>query len=152
MGKDPGFDTEKAHRYFSADCFNRAWEFIDKADRTPHDEEEMIRLSQASIWHWTQRADCKRSNLSVGYWQASRALAIAGRGPEARHYAQLCLDQSKGETPFLLSYAYEALARAEKVAGNASLMAKYKAEAARLAEKVDDTDDQKLLVDDLATL
>jgi hypothetical protein len=152
MGKDPGFDVEKAHRYFSADCFNKVWEFIDKTNRTPDEDEEMIRLTQASIWHWTQRDDCKSSNLSMGYWQASRVLSISGRGAEARYYAELCLQQSRDATPFLLGYAYEALARAEKVAGNASLIAKYKAEAVRHAENVEDSDDRKLLADDLATL
>jgi len=26
MGKAPEFDVEAAHRFFSADCFNRVWE------------------------------------------------------------------------------------------------------------------------------
>src|SRR5262245_27775596 len=114
MAQDPGFDTAKAHRYFSANCFNKAWEFIEKPDRTPDEDEQMIRLSQASMWHWTQREDCKRQNLSIGYWQLSRVYAIAGRPDDARRYGQLCLEHSREEPPFYLGYAYEALARAEK--------------------------------------
>jgi hypothetical protein len=52
------FDRTAAHRYFSANCFNKAWTLIDKEDRTPEEDQQMIRLNQASIWHWTQREDC----------------------------------------------------------------------------------------------
>jgi hypothetical protein len=38
------------------------------------------------------------------------------------------------------------------MAGNTILMAKYKAEAARLATEVKDADDQKLLIDDLESI
>lgn len=41
-------DVAAAHRYFSVECFNRAWDLIDKPDRTELDDEEMVRLSLAS--------------------------------------------------------------------------------------------------------
>ena len=53
MADTPDFDTEQAHRYFSTHCFNMAWQLIEKPDRTPEDDEQMIRLAQASLWHWT---------------------------------------------------------------------------------------------------
>jgi hypothetical protein len=152
MGKDPGFDTVLAHRFFAADCFNKTWEFIDKPNRTRDEDEQMIRLAQASLWHWTNREDCRSQQLSTGHWLLARVQALVGRAEEARRHADLCMHHSQGEAPFSVAYAYEALARAEKVAGNTSLMAKYKEEAVRLAEKVEDAEDRKLLVDDLATI
>jgi len=152
MGKDPGFDTALAHRFFSADCFNKTWELIEKSNRTRDEDEQMIRLGQASLWHWTHRPDCKNMQLSIGYWLLARVQALVGRPEEARRHADLCLQHSQGEVPFFVAYAYEALARAEKMAGNTSLMAKYKAEAARLAETVEDADDRKQLIDDLASI
>ena len=148
----PGFDTRKAHQYFAATCFNKAWELIEKADRTPAEDEEMIRLSQASIYHWTQREDFKTSNLSIGYWQASRICSILGRSDEARRYGELCLENSPVEEPFLRAYAYEALARAERVAGNASLSAEHRDEAMRIANAVTDAEDRKALLADLETI
>ncbi|MBL8850512.1 MAG: hypothetical protein JNG89_12600, partial [Planctomycetaceae bacterium] len=50
-------DRAAAHRQFSGECFNRTWELIDKQDRTPADDEQMLLRSLASLWHWTQRAD-----------------------------------------------------------------------------------------------
>jgi hypothetical protein len=147
---DPqNFNIAAAHRFFSADCFNKAWELLDKPERSPEEDEEMLRLNQASIWHWTQREDCTSRNLSIGYWQASRIHAVLGRAGEARRYGQLCLEHSRQEPPFFLAYAYEALARAERLAGNEATAEEYRAEAMRLAEMVTDPEDKKLLIDDL---
>ena len=141
-----------AHNFFSAYCFNKAWELMEKADRTPEEDEQMILLNQTSLWHWMQREDCKDANLSIGYWQASRIHSILGRAEDAKHYGQICLQKSQDETPFLLAYAFEALARAEKVSGNRLMAAKYRAEATRLAELVEEADDKKMLLADLAAI
>ena len=151
MALDPSFDLTSAHRYFAADCFNKAWELIRKTNRTPADAEQMIRLSQASLWHWTQRDDCQASNMAIGYWQASRIYAILGRAEEARRYGQLCLEHGRQESPFLHAYAYEALMRAESVAGNTTVAEQYRAEALRLAADVMDSEDRALILDDLKT-
>lgn len=151
MANEPEFDFAKAHRYFSVFCFNKAWEFIEKRERTAEDDNEMIRLSQASLWHWTQREDCTNRNLSVGYWQLSRVYAISGRAEGARRYAKLSLHHSE-EDPFLTAYAYEALARGEKMAGKIDQAEKHRVVAARLAEAIGDPVDRKLLLADLKTI
>jgi tetratricopeptide (TPR) repeat protein len=149
---DPDFDQSKTHRYYSADCFNKAWELIAKSSRSPEETEEMIRLSQASLWHWTRRSDCTRTNMAIGYWQLARVYALAGRAEEARRYGQLCLADSPEDSPFLVAYAHESLARAEKAAGNHGLAAKHCAEARELADCVSEADDRARLLDDLKTL
>ncbi|MCB1076937.1 MAG: hypothetical protein KDM64_03820, partial [Verrucomicrobiae bacterium] len=55
MDSSPPFDPAPAHRFFSAECFNRAWDLIDKADRSAEEDDEMRALCHASLWHWTQR-------------------------------------------------------------------------------------------------
>ncbi len=152
MNKKPDFDVEAAHRYFSAHCFNSAWDLIDKTDRTPAEDERMVQLNQASMWHWSQRGDCSDQNLSVGYWQAARIRALLGQADEARRCAQLSLQYSGKLKPFYQGYAYEALARAEQVAGNREKARELAAEAHRLAEMVSDAEEKKLLLDDLAGL
>ena len=152
MSQSPPFDAEQAHKVFSATCFNKAWELIDKTDRTPEDDEQMIRLAQASLWHWSQRPDCTPKNMSIGYWQASRIYAILGQADNARHYAQLSLDVTPPDEPFCLGYAREALARAESLAGNDARAREHLAEARGHAESVADEEEKQLLVDDLKTL
>lgn len=150
--KEPDFDIQSTHRYFSAHCFNSAWELMDKSSRTKEEDEQMIRLNQASTWHWTQRSDCIPRNLSIGYWQASRILAILGDAEKARKYGGYAYDHSTEDEPFYRGYAYEALARAEAVAGNKEKCREYLDMANGLAEKVSDADEKKMLLDDLKTI
>ncbi len=154
MADKPDLDLSTAHQYFSSDCFNKAWDLIEKSDRTPEEDEEMIRLNQTSIWHWTQREDCSPTNMSVGYWQASRIYAVLGQVDNARRYGQLCLEISRGEdvAPFYLGYAYEALGRAEMVGGNREAMASYVGQARETAEKIADADEKQWLLSDLETI
>jgi hypothetical protein len=154
MPKKPDFDLGSAHRYFSAECFNRAWDLIEKPKRTAEDNQKMILLSLASLWHWTQRADCTPTNLSVGYWQASRVYALAGQIENARQYGLLCLKASQGEgvQSFYKGYAYEALARAEMVAGDREKMTEFLQQAFHFAEQVADPVEKKMLSDDLNTI
>jgi hypothetical protein len=65
--KEPAFDVEAAHRYFAAHCFNKAWDLIEKRDRTSEDDLLMVALNQASIYHWLQRPDCGNKQRSVGF-------------------------------------------------------------------------------------
>jgi hypothetical protein len=118
MPAAPTFDLAAAHKYFAADCFNKAWDLIEKPDRTPEEDRLMVALNQASVFHWLNRADCTSENLSVGFWQASRIQALLGRADEARRQAETSLSYSHSLEPFYLGYAYEALARAEVMAGN----------------------------------
>jgi hypothetical protein len=154
MSKQPEFDLNRAHKYFSADCFNKAWDLIDKPERTPAEDEQMLLLSMASAWHWTQREDRLPTNLSVAYWQISRIYALLQQADNARRYAQLCLDVSLGEDipPFYLGYAYEALARAEMIAGNHPQMQQFLGNAHQAAEQIIDAGSKAMLLTDLETI
>lgn len=154
MADVPDFDVAKVHEYFSVTCFNKAWELIEKPTRTPEEDEDMVRLSLASHWHWTQRQDCTVTNASVGYWQTSRIYAILGLADNARRYGHLCLAASKDKEalPFCLGYAYEALARAELVAGNHKKMAEHLEAAQKAADTIPNADAKKQLLGDLATI
>jgi len=150
--KKPKFDLLAAHRYFSAYCFNQAWELIEKPSRAPQEDEELVRLNQASIWHWTQREDCTDRNLSIGYWQASRIYALLERAEEALRYARLCLEHSQAQPPFYLGYAYETLARAEALAGNPQEAGRHLSRAFELAAAVADAEERQILMADLESL
>ena len=154
MGDRPSFDVEAAHRYFAADCFNRVWGLLEKPVRTPQEDQDMVQLCLASVWHWTEREDCTDTNMSVGYWQASRVYATIGLSDEARRYGGLCLEASRGPDilPFYLGYAHEALGRAEVVAGNLEKARKHLDESRRIAEDLPDPDGKKLLLADLDEL
>ena len=140
------------HQKLSADCFNRAWELLDKKERTAEENDRMISLSHASLAHWRMREDCTDRNLSIGYWQISRVYAVLGQGNNAERYGGLCLRVSGMEPPFYLAYAHEALARAALLNERRELFDQHLAEAKALAAKVTDAGEKKMLEDDLAGL
>jgi tetratricopeptide (TPR) repeat protein len=154
MSKKPDFDHSAAHKYFSTNCFNQAWDLIEKTDRTSAEDEDMIRLSLASHYHWTQREDYSDTGASIAYWQTSHIYAVLGQADNARRYGQLCLNISQAEEipPFFLGYAYEALARAESTAGNRKQAQEYIDQAKSIAEKIQEADDKKQLLNDLNTI
>ncbi len=154
MSESPNFDLPSAHRYFSAACFNQAWDLIDKTPRTPQEDEQMLALSCASAWHWSQRQDVSATSRSVGYWQISRIYALLNQPENASRYGQLCLDYSleDGVGPFYQAYAQEALARAARTAGDQAGLREHLLEAQRLAAKVKHKADRDVLLKDLASL
>ena len=154
MANKPDFDIQAAHKYFSVACFNQAWDYIGKPRRNKSEEDQMLQLSLASLWHWTQREDCTPTNLSVGYWQVSRVFSLLRKAEQARHYGKLSLEaaQADGVEPFYKGYAYEALARAEMVAGNEDEMEKYLILAHQVAAKLVDSEEKKGLLRDLSKI
>jgi hypothetical protein len=154
MSTEPDFDLKTAHKFFSAACFNMTWDLMDKAERTPEEDEQMIRLTLASHWHWTQRDDYADTFASVAHWQTSRVYAIIGEADNARKYGELSLERAQGDDvpPFYLGYAYEALARAESVAGDSGKTKEYLRKAREAAAQVEDEDTRKMLLDDLDSI
>lgn len=149
---EPEFDQTEAHRFFSAHCFNKVWELIEKDVRTAAEDQQMIRLNQASMWHWTQREDCTDKNLSIGHWQASRIYALLKQPENAKYYGQLALEYSQGQGPFYQGYGHEAMARAQMVAGELDVMNEHLEAARALAAEIEDREDRKLLEGDLSTI
>jgi hypothetical protein len=147
-------DPIAAHRYFSAHCFNSAWDLIDKPERTPEEDLEMLHRAMAGLWHWTQRPDCTATNRSIGFWQVSRIYSLLGQAENAHRYGVLCLreSQQEGVEPFYLAYAHEALARADMVAGKGEKMRQHLSDAQRIAGQVEEGDEKQGLLRDLETI
>jgi hypothetical protein len=145
-------DLARAHQQFSADCFNRTWDFIDKPDRSSEDDEAMLLCALASLWHWTQRADCTDQNRSVGHWQVSRVYALVGQGENARRHGERCLACASDAPPFYVGYAHEALARAAEVLGDAAAKQKHLQEAWQCAGQVGDESARGALEADLKSI
>ena len=154
MGTEADFDLTAAHKHFSVYCFNQVWELIDKTNRTPAEDQEMVEQCLASLWHWSQREDCTPTNLSIGYWQASRVYALLGQAENAMQYAQMCLNVSHASDvlPFYLGYAYEAMARAASAANDHNKVAECLAKARRVAAAVPDPEERDQLLEDLESI
>jgi len=153
MADTPNFDIQQAHKHFSADCFNKTWDNMDKdGGRSTEENMEMLHTAIASLWHWTQREDVTPKNLSIGYWQVSRVYCLIKQPNNARRYGLLSLQYAKELSPFLKGYAYETLARAEMIANKRVIMKEYLAKAHEMLEQIDSEEDRQTLAKDLDAL
>ena len=144
----------ETRRKLAADCFNKTWTLMEKADRTPEDDDEMLHCAHASRYHWGEIGTA--ANRARGEWQCSRMYTVLGRPEPALHHAQRCLEICESEPGALedwdLPFAYEALARAHALAGDDAEVARCLERARSLGAAIVDDDDRALLEADLATI
>jgi hypothetical protein len=136
------------HRQLGVDLFNEVWWLM----RTREDDDRMIHASHASRFHWGEAPECKPENLARGEWQVSRVYTVVGLAEPALRHAQRCLAlcEANGLGDWDLAYAYEAVARAYKAAGEELKAQAYRKLAADTP--VAEADDREHLERDLATL
>lgn len=137
-------------RELAVRLFNGVWELLERPDRTPAEDERMVHMAHASRFHWEEVGAAV--NIARGEWQCSRVYTVVGRAEPALHHARRVLEvcQDNGIGDFDLGYAYEAMARAHAVAGDADEARDWLAKAR--AVDVAEADDRELLMADLDTI
>jgi DNA-binding transcriptional MerR regulator len=140
------------HRRLGTDLFNVVWTLLETPARTPAQTDEMIHAAHASRHHWTFGGE--PANLSRGEWQCSRVYAVLGRGEPALWHARRCvaLCEEHGLGDWDLASAYEAMARACGVAGDAVAAATWKSRATAALDAIADPADREVIEGDIATL
>lgn len=146
-------EDKDLHKKLGIELFNYTWELLDKPQRTRAENDTMIHAAHASRFHW-EKGGGAAVNLARGEWQVSRVYAVLGRAEAARFHGLRCLEhcQENGIGDFDLAFAYEALARAAAVAGNAAEQAKYLALAQAAAQHIADQGDRDVVLHDLETI
>jgi hypothetical protein len=146
--------TPEQRRRLAVDLFNRAWELMLLPERTPEQDDELLHTAYASRHHWSQVGTV--ANIARGEWQLSRVYTVLGRPEPALYHAERCLAYCESDPNALedwdLPYAYEALARAQLVAGNEDEAKRFAAQARELGQVVADDEDREHLENDLGTL
>ncbi len=103
------------HRKTARECFNGAWDYLDKKDRNVHDEQRMLDLAHASRYHWSFVGNA--GNFAVADWQVSRVYAELNQPHLALHFARTALETcQKNNLSENLTSAFEGMARAYAVA------------------------------------
>ncbi|QFT88440.1 hypothetical protein FIU87_07275 [Bacillus sp. THAF10] len=140
------------HRKTAVTLFNQVWDLMEKEDRTPEEDFQMIHKAHASRFHWGEIGE--PVNFSRGEWQISRVYAVLKRAEPSLYHAKrnmdICLENDIKD--FDLAFAYEALARAYSIAldhKNKEAFLKLATEASFHIEK---EGDRKLVLSDLATI
>ena len=145
--------TAEQRRRLAGDLFNHVWTLLGTADRSPEQDDEMIHAAHASRYHWGEVGN--PANLGRGEWQISRVYSVLGRPEPAVFHARRCLayiEQGLGTEEWDLPFAYEALARAHAVAGDAFESRRFEQLAREAGEQIADPENGEMLLADLATL
>ena len=139
-------------RQVAVALFNHVWDLLERSDRGPHDNDEMVHAAHASRYHWGRVGG--PVNLARGEWQCSRVYSVLGRVEPALHHAHRCLDIATAHDlgPFDTGCGHEALARAYSVIGDLDAMVHHAAQAHALAAEIADAEDREILLADLSRL
>ena len=141
-------------RSLGIELFNKAWALMEKPDRSPEADDELLHCAHASAYHWLQVGTA--ANRARSEWQCSRVYAVLDRAEPALHHARRCLELCESAPDeieeFDLPFAFEALARAHAVAGDETQAREWLDRARAASEKIADEDDRVLLEADLANI
>ena len=150
----PGTGSVTDTGLLAAQLFNDAWRLMELQERTRDDDDRMIHTAHAARYHWGQVPTATPAHLARGEWQISRVYAVLGRAEPALHHARRVLDlcQENGIADWDLAFAYEALARACAVAGDAGQARRYTDQALAAAGDIAEDEERELVLADLETI
>jgi len=137
------------HRKMARQCFNEAWDYLDKKDRDDGEGRTMLNLAHASRYHWSFVGT--PANVAVGDWQISRIYAALNQPELALQFAKSCLEScEKNHLSDVLHTAYEAIARAYVVSKDFERAKDYLERAReQLAKLRLDEEDRKIYSDQI---
>jgi hypothetical protein len=139
-------------RKMAGSLFNEVWRLMDLPERTEAEDAAMLHGAHASCYHWMVVGE--PVNRARGEWQVSRVYSVLGRPEAAYLHAQKVLDICQRERigDFDLAFAYEALARASALGGDAEAARSWAAQAREASQAITDQEDRDLVLADLATI
>jgi len=103
----------------------------------------MVHAAHASRHHWGEVGT--PVNVAIGEWQVSHVYAVLRRAEPATYHAKRCLAlcREHGIGDFPLAFAYEALARADALAGRRGDLRRHLAAAERAGRRIAEEEDRE---------
>ncbi|HEY2980396.1 MAG TPA: hypothetical protein VGJ22_04375 [Anaerolineales bacterium] len=153
MAEETTYTLSQAHYHFAVDYHGKTWELLDKPERTAEENQRMLDYAHASLAHWRTAGAAVR--YQRGEWMLARVYAVLGSGALALEHAHRCaeiLEQNKTEMEdFDLPFAYEAVARAYAISGNAAEAKKFLALAKKEGEAIQGNEDREIFFKELGS-
>ncbi len=152
MSDEDKLTEQEFHKKLAVDSFNLVWSLLDKKDRTREEDDQMVHAAHASRFHWGQIGT--PLEFERGEWQISRVYSVLKKPESAVYHAVRCLEICKENqiADFDIAFAYEAMARANAVAGDYSESKKYAQLAKEAGEKIEEEDNRKYFFSELDTV
>ena len=151
MSEEKRYTLDEAHKEFAKQSNGQVWNLLGKADRSPAENEEMVRAAIASLYHWMYVGS--EVHHQRGEWMIAHVYTVLGEADFALKHADRCLEITKAHESqmkdFDIAYAYEGVARANALAGNGEVARKYLELARTAGEEIADAEDKEWFVGDL---
>jgi len=141
---NPSFDLSAAHRWFAIELNNNLWRALEAGRWSADEAEQNIHAAHAACYHWLQvgnishhaRAECLLANV----------YATAGFGESALRHAVRCRELIE-DSPYAFedwdfAFAYDALARAYTLTGDAGEAANFRQQADSAGAAISDEEDR----------
>jgi len=133
----------RRERAIAVELFNEVWRLLEKPRRSKADADRMVHAAHASRHHWGEVGT--PVNVAIGEWQVSHVYAVLRRAEPATYHAKRCLAlcREHGIGDFPLAFAYEALARADALAGRRGDLRRHLAAAERAGRRIAEEEDRE---------
>ncbi len=152
MPEEPTHTAQAFHKKMAVDLFNKTWDLMDKTDRTSFEDDAMVHAAHASRYHWGEIGS--PLEFERGEWQISRVYAVLKRAEPALYHAKRCLEicQQNDIGDFDLAFAYEAMARACALAGDATRHQEYLELARQAGGAIEEDENKEYFFSELETI
>lgn len=144
------YTLEEAHKHFARTLNGKAWELLQKSERTQEEDELMVYTAYASGYHWLEAGT--ELHHQRAEWLIAHVYAELGLMEAALRHAERCLELTQEFSglmkDFDRAYAYEGMARASALAGNREEALKYIELAQENGQAISGEEDRKIFMDD----
>ena len=141
----------EVHRSLGIELNNKTWELLEKTDRTPAQDAQLLEFAHSSAYHWSFCGTVV--NQQRGYWLISRTYAVLEFPVACLLFAQLCreLTQTGGSEmkDFDIAYSFEALARAYVLTGELGKAVEMFRSADEAGKMIKEEEGRKIFTGDL---
>ncbi|HEY5786263.1 MAG TPA: SRPBCC domain-containing protein [Microlunatus sp.] len=109
------------HRAQAVEAHQQTWELLERSERTPADEADLVACAFASAYHWARATGRTETTGARGDYLIAKALLAVGRPEAALDWADRCLQTCRAHDlfDFDLAYALEIRARSLRSLGRA---------------------------------
>ncbi len=140
---------KEVSQQLAVQLFNESWDILLKEERTRKDEDLLVNMIHASLYHWRQIG--QPINILRGEWLIAHVYTILGHKEEALYHAEnvMTLKDEINPQDWDLAYCYEAMARVMALWGDNKAFDKYYQQALTAGEQIQNDGARKQFESDM---
>lgn len=150
MDETKTYTLDEAHKVFAQSTNGRVWELLQKPNRSPTENDEMLHAAHACAYHWKFAGTAVHQQR--GEWLISHVQVVLGHGNEALRHAQRCFVLTESNRALMhdfdIAYAFEGMARAQALLGDHKMAEEFLVLAQQAGSVIADEEDRSIFLSD----